>query len=85
MRSIRHHAKLIAVGCFAFTVFGAAKATAMAPQSDERSVTAVPNAFECVLPYVSRAGIVNIVSAAAMDQVVEITVMNAYRYSIVVP
>jgi hypothetical protein len=42
-------------------------------------------AFECVLPYVSGGGMVNIVSPSGTDQVVEITVMNSYRYSIVVP
>jgi len=44
-----------------------------------------PNAFECVLPYVSGGGMVTIVSATGEDQTVEITVMNAYRYNIVVP
>jgi hypothetical protein len=42
-------------------------------------------AFECVLPYVSGGGMVSIVSASGEDQVVEITVMNTYRYNIVVP
>src|SRR5438132_13146225 len=44
-----------------------------------------PNVFECVLPYVSGGGMVTIVSASGEDQVVEITVMNAYQYNIVVP
>jgi len=80
-------AKFVIVCFLAFSIFGPVNAAAMAPlQSDQRSLPSPgPNAFECVLPYASRAGIVNIISASGMDQVVEITVMNAYRYNIVVP
>ncbi len=50
----------------------------------EAAAPPVAGAFQCVLPYISGGGMVNIVNASAEDQVVELTVMNAYMYNIVV-
>lgn len=87
-KSIRHYTKSMVVVGVAFAVFSAEKAPAKAVsqgEQEEAVASPSPSTFECVLPYVSRGGIVNIVSASGRDEVVEITVMNAYRYNIDVP
>jgi hypothetical protein len=87
-KSIRPYTKAIVVWGFVFAVFSAGRVAAMAaPQGEQEGAVTSPSrsTFECVLPYVSSGGIVNIVSASGMDEVVEITVMNSYRYNIVVP
>src|SRR5688572_8970696 len=83
MKSIRHYARFMLVWVVALAVFGAGKATA--GEQGGAVASPSPDTFECVLPYVSRAGVVNIVSASGMEESVEISVMNAYRYNIVVP
>jgi len=87
-KSTRHYTKAIVVWSFAFAVFSAGKVSMMATpqgQQDGGVASPSPTTFECVLPYVSSGGTVNIVSASGTDEVVEITVMNAYRYNIDVP
>jgi hypothetical protein len=49
------------------------------------SASAALDPFECVLPYIGGGDMVNVVSSADVEQVVEITVMDSYRYSVVVP
>jgi hypothetical protein len=40
--------------------------------------------FACTLPYLNGGGIVTLVSASDLDQTIEITANNAYRYNVVV-
>lgn len=77
MLQIHRFRRAVSTGAVCFLVAGVAQAKPVAQQT--------ANAFECVLPYVSGGGMVHIVSPSTTDQVVEITVMNSYRYSIVVP
>jgi hypothetical protein len=53
--------------------------------AEARAENGIPATFECVLPYVSGGGTVTLVSASGKEQSVEVTVMNAYKYTIVVP
>ena len=88
MKSISYSAAAAAVYLFFASVSSTPNLEAMTALQDFRNGAVPPEtlrSFECVLPYVSRGGIVTIVSSSAMDLTVEIDVMNAYRYDIVVP